>query len=339
MPHFINLHCDTLSHCVSLGAEHNLRENSLSVDFTRMAHSGCAAQFFSIFPWPEEFDARCESEALTRWQWVERSLERMREALADSSDLVAQARSARELEKNLVRGVPSVFLTLEGADPVEGEFGRLQKLYEAGVRLVTLTWNYPNCMGFPHSADKTQMARGLTEFGKETVSFLSERHMLIDVSHLSDGGFWDVLELSNTPVVASHSNARALSPHTRNLSDDMLRALGNAGGVAGLNFYGPFLGGDGKNMRSRIADMARHARHMANVGGMECVALGSDFDGIEGDLELSGIEQMEKLFDALSQAGFSEEEIDKIAFGNAKRIIYEVLRDERFVSDKIAKPL
>lgn len=171
------------------------------------------------------------------------------------------------------------------------------------------------------------MELGLKPFGKEAVVYMQqELGMLVDVSHLSDGGFYDVAALCQKPFIASHSNARALSPHPRNLSDKMLGILGEKGGVAGLNFYGCFLNEDIRCDRSRAKRIAQHARYMADKGGVECVGLGSDFDGIDGNMELTGCEKMPLLWDALKEEGFHESEIEKIAHQNVLRVIGEAMK-------------
>ena len=202
---------------------------------------------------------------------------------------------------------------------------RIDKLYQMGVRLITLTWNDDNCFGHSHAKDAGRMQLGLTPFGKEAVTYMTERGILVDVSHLSDGGFYDVAELVKGPFVASHSNCRELAPATRNLTDDMIRILAEHGGVCGLNFYPPFLNTDPVDKVSRIERMCEHVKHLVNVGGIECVGIGTDFDGIEGNLEIADCMEMEKLFDALQKTGFSEDALEKIAYKNVERVIREVM--------------
>ena len=148
--------------------------------------------------------------------------------------------------------------------------------------------------------------------------------MIVDVSHLSEGGFWDVVSHSKTPPVASHSNARALRDHPRNLSDRQIRALAEKGGVAGLNFYQNFLGKSGS---CRIDEMVGHVRHMYRIGGEDFVAVGTDFDGFSGakEMEISDIGEMPLLSEALKKSGFTWRQIEKIWYGNAKRMIDTVL--------------
>ena len=178
-------------------------------------------------------------------------------------------------------------------------------------------------MGYPNSRDGEVMKKGLKPFGVETVERMNELGMLIDVSHMSDGGFWDVLRYSKKPVVASHSNARVLCPHPRNLTDEMIRALAEHGGVAGLNFYPYFINESGK---ADIDDLVRHIEHMFYVGGEDFVAIGTDFDGFdEGKLELQNIGEMNLLYGALKKRKFNDGQIEKFWHGNVMRVMREVL--------------
>ena len=169
------------------------------------------------------------------------------------------------------------------------------------------------------------MTEGLTEFGKEAIAEMNELGVIVDVSHLSDGGFYDVAALSKKPFVASHSNARTLSPHPRNMTDEMIRILADKGGVMGLNFCPAFLLPAGEGMDSRIEDMVRHIEYIKNIGGSEVLALGGDLDGIGGNLEIDSCEKTLWLFDALKQRGFTEEELDKLARKNVERVLRECL--------------
>ena len=207
---------------------------------------------------------------------------------------------------------------------LDGDLERLDDLYERDVRLITLTWNYENCIGYPNSRNRSVMEKGLTHFGKEVVERMNDMGMLIDVSHLSDGGFRDCIRYSRLPVVASHSNARSLCSHPRNLSDEMLRALGEKGGVAGVNFYSAFLSERGA---ADLDDIAAHTAWMIRKAGEDSVALGTDFDGFEPDslpAGIQGVQDMDRVWDAMRRRGITPRQIDKIAFENAARVISEV---------------
>ncbi len=152
--------------------------------------------------------------------------------------------------------------------------------------------------------------------------------MIVDVSHLSDKGFWDIVEHGTRPFAASHSNCRALAPHTRNLTDEMIRALAEKGGIAGLNYYAPFLDADPthpESCRSTVERIAKHAAHYKQVGGAQMIALGSDFDGIDGPHQLENATCLPLLADALRREGFTEDEVEGIYCRNAMRFFEDNL--------------
>ena len=215
-------------------------------------------------------------------------------------------------------------MTIEEGGVLNGRMERLTSLYQEGVRLMTLMWNYENCLGHPNSWDSGMMEKGLTPFGIETVTRMGELGMIADVSHASDGTFWDILKYAKGPVVASHSNCRNLCNHPRNLTDEMIRALAEQGGVAGLNFFGPFLG---TTKESKIEEMTAHILHMIQVGGSEFPAIGTDFDGIDGleRLDIPNASAMELLWEALKKKGLSQGQLDKIWGENVERVLREVL--------------
>lgn len=186
-----------------------------------------------------------------------------------------------------------------------------------------MTWNYENCIGYPNSLDNDVMRKGLKHFGFEVVERMNELGMIIDVSHLSDGGFFDVIKHTRRPVIASHSNAREITRVPRNMTDEMMHILADKGGIMGLNFHPYFLG---KDNVSKIEHMIKHIKHIKNKAGIDTVALGSDFDGIEGKLEISNIGEIKKLIIELENSGFNQDEIEKICYVNAQRIIVECLK-------------
>ena len=217
-------------------------------------------------------------------------------------------------------------LTVEEGGVLGGKTERIDELYEEGVRLMTLTWNYENCIGSPNSANRKVMRKGLKPFGIETVRRMNELGMIVDVSHLSDGGFYDCVKYSEFPIVASHSNARSLCLHPRNLTDEMLRLLGNKGGVAGVNFYSAFLRKEG---RAEISDIVKHILYMIDKAGEDAVALGTDFDGFSKEAlpgEIRDVEDMWKLWERLERAGLTGRQIEKFASGNILRVMNDVLR-------------
>ena len=314
---YIDLHCDTLHRAWELQAQDITSLQGSMVDVERLEKGGCMAQFFSVFMVPQPIEADSDDDG-----YINALMEIFHASL---SDKLALAKNLQDYRRNREAGKISGFLTLEDGRAVRGSMQRLERFYEKGIRLITLTWNYANCFGSPNSFDAAVMTQGLTPFGKDAVRRMQELGMLVDVSHLSDGGFWDVAEICKEPFVASHSNCRALNPHPRSMSDEMIRTLADRGGVMGVNFCPNFLRKNVRENTSRIEDLVRHLRHMVNVGGLECAAIGSDLDGIEGKLEIGSADQMPLLFQAMERAGFHESEIERIAWKNAERML-ETLR-------------
>ena len=258
--------------------------------------------------------------------------------MRDFRDRIAWVRRFHDIQKAQGQGKMCALLTVEEGAVCQGSLEKLRLLFDRGVRMLTLTWNYPNELGFPNvtvskEGDKKtdfyrpQTEKGLTERGIEFVREMQKMGMIVDVSHLSDAGFYDVLAHTDRPFVASHSNARACCPHVRNLPDDLLRAMGEKGCLIGLNFCPAFLdeGADRHHLTSRVTDMARHSRYIMDLAGEDALALGSDFDGIGGELEIAGAQDMPRLAEGLCKAGLTETQVEKIFWGNAARFFAENL--------------
>jgi len=216
-------------------------------------------------------------------------------------------------------------LHLEGAEPIGPELHELDVLHAAGLRSIGLVWSRPNAFatgvpfGFPGSPDQ---GPGLTDLGRALVRACNDRGILIDVSHLNERGFWDVAAVSTAPLVASHSGAHVLCASPRNLTDDQLRAIGERRGLVGINFHVGFLRADGaENPDTPLAAIVEHAAHVAQVAGVDCVGLGSDFDGAMMPAPLGDVTGLPALLDALRGAGFTDEEVEGIAHRNWRRVL------------------
>ena len=325
---FIDMHCDSLMMLMLRDPEEsNLYDSKVtSVDFGRMQKGGQLAQFFAVFMPPVEAYGMMGIPPIEDEEYISGCQSRLLRNVEEHKDIIGMAYTAEDIEENRKAGKMSAVLTMEDGRSVQGKMENLDRYYQMGFRAIALTWNKENCFGFPNSQDPDIMNRGLTSFGKEAVEYMQELGILVDVSHLSDGGFYDVASICKKPFVATHSNCRAVAPHQRNLTDDMIRTLANAGGVAGINFGPEFLNPDSTCMDSTCAMMAKQARHMADVGGIECVGIGSDLDGIEGNLEISDCSQMGKLEDALVKEGFTENEIEKIFYRNVLRVMHDAVK-------------
>lgn len=309
----IDLHCDT-AFLMSIAKEPiELRNNNLCVDLERMKQAGSMAQFFASFIHMKYFDGDFDKA----YEAALAMMRRTKAEMAKNSDMISLATNYDELMKNHKNGLMSGILTVEEGGIIHGKMERLEELHREGVRLITLTWNFENCFGYPNGAEG-----GLKPFGIEAVERMNDLGMIVDVSHLSDGGFWDVMEYSKKPAIASHSNARRECGHRRNLTDEMIRALAEKGGISGLNFYPAFLSDEGK---ANVDDIVRHMLHMYHVGGEEFVAIGTDFDGFEGAVD--GLEHMGKMpefYEALRKRKFTDSQIEKFCYKNALRVIKEV---------------
>lgn len=318
----IDLHCDTIGKLMDQKDAGDLMKNRHSISIEHMEKAGTKAQFFACFTCFGNYENGNGYE--DAYQRAEQMIAYAKEQFEIYQSRIRLARSWKEIVKNTEEGRISAILTIEEGGVLNGRMERLTSLYQKGVRLMTLMWNYENCLGHPNSWDAGVMEKGLTPFGIETVTRMGELGIIADVSHASDGTFRDILKYAKGPVVASHSNCRNLCNHPRNLTDEMIRALAEQGGVAGLNFFGPFLG---TTKESKIEEMTAHILHMIQVGGSEFPAIGTDFDGIDGleRLDIPNASAMELLWEALKKKGLSQEQLDKIWGGNVERVLREVL--------------
>ncbi|HOA30550.1 MAG TPA: dipeptidase [Clostridia bacterium] len=316
---YIDLHCDTLSKAYSHNVDDIGNWPLAMVDIDRLYKADCIAQFFAIYM-PDE-----RNEDFNDDEYILMLVELLKCNIKRYEDKIAYARNYGMLVENDRKQKISAFLTIEDGRSVNGCFEKIKKYYDLGVRLITLTWNSPNCFGYPNSFDKNIMEKGLTSFGMDAVSYMNDLGILVDVSHLSDGGFYDVCEVSKKPFVASHSNCRELSPHPRNLTDDMIRLLASKGGVIGVNIVPGFLSSDIGSRESFIDDVARHVVHMISKGGIECVCIGTDFDGTGGSIELNEPAKVQLLFERLKKMGIREDALGKIAYRNATRVIKDCI--------------
>lgn len=308
----IDLHCDTILKCVDSKGEVKLAKNDLCIDIQKLKKAGSLAQFFAMY-----VDLENDAEPMDRCLDM---IDTFYNEIEENSTDIAFAGSIADMEKNRSEGKISAFLTVEEGGAIEGKLQNLRNLYRLGVRLITLTWNYPNCIGYPNF-EWEHKDKGLTAFGEEVVTEMNRLGMIIDVSHLSDKGFYDVARLSEKPFVASHSDARVIEGHSRNLTDDMLKVLTEKGGVTGINLEPIFLGNEGT-----LEDMTNQIKHMRKVAGIDVVAIGTDFDGTSPLTVIKDIGEMGILSDALKKAGFTSGDIDKIMYKNAERVLRAVLR-------------
>lgn len=340
---FVDLHCDTIVCEVmkSRGGK-NLRSNPEGhLDLERMKKGGSLLQCLALFiPLISEKCDYVSSELTSSdrhaglsgekvaetarhynvdytdpWKFFMEAADWFDREVAANPDMILPVKTSADIDKNIALNKMSALMTVEDGVPLEGDITRVDRMFERGVRMLTLTWNHENTLGFSNKYDPE---RGLKPFGLEALSRMNELGMIADVSHLSDAGFWDVANNTKKPFAASHSNAKALCGIYRNLTDDMLRALADKGGVTGLNFSADFLVDDSRY--TYVNDLVRHARYIADVAGVATVALGSDFDGIGCELEFADCAGLPMIEEALNRA-FTSREVDLITHGNALRVM------------------
>lgn len=319
---YIDMHCDTLLQTLHKGSS-LLYENEGMQSLKLMHEAKQMCQFFAIFFPPRQENK--ENPTPTDEEFFRILCRNFYEEIEKHPYTVAFAHNYDDIRKNWEKGLSSAILTVEDGRMVDGKMENLKMLYEQGVRAIALTWNFSNCFGYPNSEDKSIMQKGLTDFGKDALAEMNQRGILIDVSHLSDGGFYDVALLSKKPFIASHSNCRALTPHSRNMTDDMIRTLAEHGGVAGLNFYSEFVNSRRDGVTS-VEDLVAHVMHFIKIGGEDCIGIGTDYDGIENVPEISNPTQMLLLFDALQKKGITPRQLDKLASKNVLRVIKEAMK-------------
>ena len=316
---FADMHCDTLTTLYDKrvkGSEETMRENSLHIDFLKLQKSRYLLQNFAVFFDKEVWAHNLFQEAMLRIAFFEKEI-------AQNQDIIRQVTTYDEIMNNESENHISALLTLEGGESLEGNVDNLYKFHEKGVRMITLTWNYDNELGYCHFDTE---GKGLTKLGFEVVEQMENLHMIPDVSHGSDTLFWDVCKIAKKPFVASHSNARCVYDRTRNMSDDMIRALAEHGGVMGMNFFAGFISARAReDGMCYMEDMLKHMKHVVNVGGIDVIGLGSDFDGIGTDVEWKDAGGMELLLDGMKKTGFSESQCDKICRDNVLRVYKECL--------------
>ena len=302
-------HCDTILKCYLEGG--GLRRQTGHLDLERRRGKGRWAQFFATFGSPEDMPDR------SLWEVFLEEYALFRSEIDANADLVTFCRTGVEAEAAFAAGKTAAFLSAEGAELLDCDLEKLRMAHRMGVRIVNITWNHPNALSGTNAEEPD---RGLSEQGRAFVKTMGELGMLVDVSHLSDPGFWDVMEITHRPVVATHSNSRAVFPHPRNLTDEQFTAIINTNGVAGLNMYAGFLGDD-----PDFDTVVSHLEHFLALGGENNVSMGGDWDGITSmPRGMNGIQDMEKLYEHLLRRNYSETLLEKVFYSNLMRVVNEV---------------
>lgn len=317
-----DLHSDTLLECLLQGC--SLRENNCMIDALKLRRGEALLQCFAAFI-PTHDAAERSGITDDGYTIYKKMAALLKQELKKNEDLLLPVLKAEDMDAACAAGKTGAMFTVEDMGAVlDGHAERLEEAYQDGVRLMSLTWNYINCLGYPNSTEAKIMEQGLTPFGIETIAHAEALGMALDVSHLSDGGFYDVARYAKKPFAASHSCCRALCPHPRNLTDEMLRILADKGGVVGINYYGSFLApGEPKNVNEAM--IADHLERMLSVGGEDLPALGSDYDGMDSVLSWKDASGTQAIVRELEARRISPRIIEKICYKNVRRFFGDTL--------------
>ncbi|MEG2989438.1 MAG: dipeptidase [Oscillospiraceae bacterium] len=302
-------HCDTLLRCYETGQ--SLRQNPGQVDLQRGRQLEAYAQFFAIF------GDETTTPGLPLYTLFQKQHQIFATELAKNADVAVQCRTAEEGQAANAGGKIACFLSVEGGELLDCDTDKLKIAYDLGVRAVNITWNHPNLLSGTNAEERD---RGLSPQGRDFVREMGRLGMLVDVSHLSDPGFWDVAELVEGPFFASHSNSRNICPDPRNLTDAQFTAIIEHQGVAGLNLYAAFLGEN-----ATVDTIVAHLEHFLALGGEHNVAIGGDWDGCSQLPQgFSDICSLEKLQERLLQRNYSQTLIEALFYNNMMRVVKSV---------------
>ncbi len=293
----IDLHCDTLYRIN--GSDETIISNTGNTDLRWMEEAGNVTTCFAIYTQ--------QNQDIGPWRQAKILYARFKQEVSHAEGRLRHVSKPEE-------GLQGAILSIEDCHILEGRIDRITELAQWNVRLATLTWNFENEIGFPH-----HKMGGLKRFGFASVEAMEHHGILVDVSHLNDESLSDVLSIAKKPIIASHSNCRTITNNSRNLSDDAIRAIAQKGGVVGLTFCPSFLSTDW--LHSRVEDMVRHTLHLYKIGGASILAIGTDFDGMSGELEIAHYPQFVLLWDALHKKGLSTSILEKMWYDNAKRVL------------------
>lgn len=307
----IDLHCDTIMQLLDHPDSGDLYRNTWKIDIEKLQKAHSKVQDFALF-----INLGKTNDPYGRY-------EEMRNLCSTQIHLygehIQHVLSYQDVESVYESGKIGALMSIEEGGVLGGDLDKLKQAYQDGVRLITLTWNYPNGLGEPHCGEQHKK---LTSKGIEFVEAMQDLGIIVDCSHLNDAGTEQLGDILDAPFVASHSNAREVTAHTRNLPDNLIKIIANKGGVIGLNFAQSFLG---TSPVSRIDDIVKHGLYLINKGGEDVVALGTDFDGIKPNTEIKDASEMYRLYDAFKEAGLSVEQCEKLFWKNADRLLKEIL--------------
>lgn len=320
----VDFHCDTISQLYDIresGENINLKQNRLHLDIEKMKKSDYMIQVFASY-----VDLGSNNRPLESCLSY---IDLLYDEVEKNKDDIGIVYAYEDILSNIENNKMSALLSIEEGGVCKGNLSLLRNFYRLGVRMMTLTWNYENELAYPNGHfynEEKNERKGLKEKGFEFINEMESLGMIIDVSHLSDDGIYDVYNNTSKPFIASHSNARNICSHQRNLTDDMIKKIGERGGLIGVNFYSSFLNNNYKfSDISKIEDIINHIKYISNIGGIDCVGIGSDFDGIDCPLEFENASKMQLIYDKMKNSGFKEEDIEKVFNKNALRLFKALL--------------
>lgn len=320
----VDLHCDTIMRFYKGEHLDGLEDSHISMD--KLERGEAMAQCFAIFV-PTRGVADTPEKLERAKRYLEDAYAAYLRELELNAGRIRPAYTVEDILRNDAQGVRSAVLTVEDGVTLDGTIENVDDYFKKGVRMVALTWNWENSLGHPQSREREKHMLGLKPFGLDCVRRMNELGIAVDVSHLSEGGFWDVAKTSKKPFIASHSCCRALCDIGRNLTDEQIRAVADAGGVIGLNYCNAFLhptSGSFRDDFTAIAELIRHLKHLTAVGGVEVAALGSDYDGIESKLEWGDCGGQQRLVEAIVRE-FGPDTAEKITHRNALRALRDII--------------
>jgi len=289
-----------------------LKEKHITMDALKAG--GVVLQFFSLCP-------RCVGTDIAMLQVSLKLMDMYHLFIKRYEDVLLHVEKYSDIENSIGCGKIASLLAIEGGEALAGEMSNLRLFYRLGVRSITLTWMYRNEIA--DGIMEASAGGGLSDFGREVVNEMNQLGMLIDVSHISPKGFWDVMALSVDPIAATHSNAKKLCNHPRNLDDDQILAIKKNGGIIGINFFEGFLRDEG---RATMRDILRHIEYIASLVGCDCLAFGSDFDGVDRvPVDADNPSCFPGIIDQLLRMNYREEDVHNLCSGNYLRVLKRVL--------------
>ncbi len=301
---FFDLHCDTTTY--AMRKERDFTDERLAIHFPVPSELCRHTQCFAIFT-PDSYRGSSAVE------YYEKALRYFQKQLVKCPDYLEQVREFKDIDRLTNEGKTAAILTVEGGCVINGSLERLHKIQNDGVKMMTLTWNGENEIGFGAPTPE----KGLKPFGLDTIKEMERIGMTIDIAHLSDKGIEDVFQTVGGAIVSSHSNLRSCCEHQRNLTEEQFKEIVHRKGLVGINFYKAFL--NEEEEKATLDDVVRHIERMLELGGEDTICMGSDYDGCDVVDGITMLNDIGNLYRKLRESGFSETLLAKIFWGNAYR--------------------